>query len=203
MRNTDIIMVGCLLGMAEAGIYGAASRISGFIAFGLTASNTAFSPLISEQLVTGTTKTLSAVVTRATMCIVALTLPIIVAVLLLGQPILSVFGHSFTQAYPVLAIMCLGHFVNAMCGSVGLIMNLSGLEWKATRILAASALANLVLHAFLITAFGVLGAATATTISLSLWNLWMLMVIRREIGVDPSICSVSQVLLGKTLPTPS
>src|SRR5581483_8068400 len=101
--------------------------------------------------------------------------------------VLTIFGTGFASAEWQLRVLLLGQIVNAAAGSVGWLMLLSGHHNVAARISGWVALIHLVLLAVLTPVFGTVGAAAATTLTLSLWNVWLHAAVVRDLNIHPSI----------------
>ena len=86
-----------------------------------------------------------------------------------------------------LRVLLVGQIVNAAAGSVGWLILLSGRQNVAARVYGWVALIHLVLLAVLTPVFGTVGAAAATTLTMSLWNVWLHAAVVREDNVRPSI----------------
>jgi O-antigen/teichoic acid export membrane protein len=50
-----------------------------------------------------------------------------------------------------------------------------------------SGVTNVVLSLVLVPAYGVIGAALSTFVSLTLWNLTVLFLVRRELSISPNV----------------
>ncbi len=86
--------------------------------------------------------------------------------MLFSQPILSLFGSDFTEASWSLKILVTGQMINALCGSVAILMIMTGHQKKSLPVVVCSALINVVLNAILIPSFGIAGAAIATSFTM-------------------------------------
>jgi len=187
MTQCSIIMTGYFLGLTEAGYYSAVTRMVGLAAFGLTATNVVVAPMISVAYTRNDTEELKRSLRSGAATIFALTVPLVVVLLVAGKFGLGLFGASFTVAYPALVILCVGQVVNALCGCVGYLMIMTGNERTAARILCCAAILNVLLNATLIPIWGLIGAAIATSITLVVWNVWMLVVVWKRLGMNPSV----------------
>jgi len=187
LKRTDIIMIGTILGSDKAGIYSAASRISNFVVFGLMAINAILAPMISELYYTGRGRELQRIIMFASRVIFVITLLLGIILAVSGKFMLSLFGSDFTIAFMPLLILLTGQVVNALAGSVGLIMAMTSHQNQAGAIIAASTAANIALNALLIPLFGLVGAAISTAFTMALWNIAMLIFVQRRIGINSTI----------------
>jgi O-antigen/teichoic acid export membrane protein len=187
LKRTDIIMIGAILGSDDAGIYSAASRISNLVVFPLMAINAILAPMISELYRTGRGRELQRIIMLASRAIFVFTLVVSVILAVSSKFMLSLFGLNFTIAFVALLILLGGQVVNALAGSVGLIMTMTGHQNQAGAIIAASAAANITLNALLIPFFGLTGAAVSTAFTMALWNIAMFAFVKRRIGINSMI----------------
>jgi O-antigen/teichoic acid export membrane protein len=192
--ETDIVMLGWLAGTAEAGIYSAASRVSGVIAFGLAMVNSIAAPLFSELYAQQRLERLQRLVSLAAVGIGVSVLPLIGFIVFAGEWVLGWFGGEFTAAYPALLILGAGQLVNALCGSVGYLLTMTGNQKTAAIILSVSAGLNVVGNALMIPAFGILGAALTTAATTMLWNLLMVYQVRKRLDIRPSLFALPMLL---------
>jgi O-antigen/teichoic acid export membrane protein len=98
-----------------------------------------------------------------------------------------VFGQEYAPAYLPLVILCLGQLINSSMGSVGLILNMAGLERFTARGVAIAAIASVLLNSALIPFFGPAGAAIATSTSLIIWNVLLFIWLYRETGIVSTV----------------
>ena len=73
---------------------------------------------------------------------------------------------------------------HAAAGPVGYIMALSGHERVSAKVFGASAALNLVLNAIGIPVLGMEGAAIATAVTMAFWNVWLILEVRRRLGIS-------------------
>jgi O-antigen/teichoic acid export membrane protein len=97
---------------------------------------------------------------------------------------LGLFGDGFRTGSTALTIVALGQLVNAAAGPSGNVLIMTGHEGIAVRAVGAGALANLLLAIVLVPPLGVSGAAIAFTSSLVIWNVALVVIARRRLGVN-------------------
>lgn len=176
------ILTGSLAGSHEAGIYGAASRVAGFLPFVLIASIPPLMPAIAELHERGDRVELQRVVDRAARGVFLGSLPLLLGVLVLAHPVLALFGPNFGGAVGPLRMLAVGQLVNIATGLAGVILVMIGDAGRATFAIAIGAGLNLALSVTLIPGHGAGGAAVATSASVAVTNLlmvWMLWHRRR------------------------
>jgi O-antigen/teichoic acid export membrane protein len=183
ISQMDIVAVSLLRGAAEAGVYSAASRVVQAMNIALVAVNFVLAPKIARLFAAGERGRLQREASSAagwSTCLMA------AAGLLLipGAPlVLGIFGSGFGGGADALRVLMLGQLVNAFCGPAGAILNMTGLQSRAIRVLAVASAVDVVLFTVLIPAFGLVGAAAATATCTALWNFGMLAYVRLRVQV--------------------
>lgn len=190
LSRTDILMLGSLKGLTEAGIYAIGSRFAELATFGLLAVNTVLAPRISEMHHAGQHDRLQQLLSVAVLFSMLFTCGVAVVLSALGSLLLSLFGPEFPAAYVSMLILLGGQTINALAGSVGYLMIMTGRQIQAAWVLFVALLLNVGGNLVLIPPFGLNGAAGATCISTAFWNIALLVIVKRQIGLNPSILSI-------------
>ncbi|MEM9293437.1 MAG: lipopolysaccharide biosynthesis protein [Acidobacteriota bacterium] len=198
LNQTDVLLVGAVLGRPEAGLYFIAAKLSQLVSFGLNAANSIAAPLISETHTADQRQELQRVVTLAARLATLAAVVVAVGILVLRRPLLGLFGEGFLAAEPALWWLVAGQLVNAATGPVGQLLNMTGHQDANARILGSITLANLLLNLPAILAFGLPGAAAVTSALIAVKNLWTWWEVRRRLGVSSFL-----IPLGARSPSPS
>jgi O-antigen/teichoic acid export membrane protein len=186
MMHTDVILLGLLDGSDAAGVYRVANQVASLVAFPLTAVNMAFAPVIARTYADANHAKLQQQATKAARAILLMSSPIALVLFLFGNPILLVFGNDFAAGSTALAILAGGFLVNAAMGTSGYLLIMTQHEKAAAVAFAASAGLNLIGNLVLIPAFGVIGAATATAISVISVSVAFAWLAYRKLGILPT-----------------
>lgn len=193
MGKTNIIMIGFFMGTEQAGFFSVASRIAAFISFSLQSVNTIYAPLISKLYTSGKMDDLQRITNIAAWGICLFSFPISILFIVFGKWILSIFGEEYTIAYIPLIILVVGQIINALTGSVGYLMNMTGYHKQSNKILSISIVINIFLNYGLINSLGLVGAAIATMITTMIWNLKMFFWVKNKLGINSSIFSRNNI----------
>lgn len=180
MQNTDIILLGKFGSFTDVAHYAVAVKLTMIIALVLSSVNAVYAPKFSELFNKGLFVQLREDIKKSTRLIFALTAPVILAMLVFSETVLSFFGPGYNNAALALKILLAAQIINAMSGSVGIYMNMSGNERVFQRILIISLILNVVLNLILIPKYGLMGAAVATSISTVIWNLYSVIFLYRK-----------------------
>ena len=190
LNYSDTIILGWIAGTDIVGIYTAAARSAGLIAFGMTAVSIVIAPLVSELYSVGRKADLQRTVTTGAMCVLIVSLPVFLMLIFGGRWVLNLFGLEFYSGYQQLIILSCGQIVSVLCGSAGLLMIMTGRQKELAYITAVSALLSIVLSAGLIPAYGANGAAIAKALTTSAWNIILAFRIYKSLQVDPTVFSI-------------
>jgi O-antigen/teichoic acid export membrane protein len=110
-------------------------------------------------------------------------------ILALGKPLLWLFGPQFTQGYPVMFILVIGFLFRSAMGPAEFLLNMLGEQALCASVLTVSALLNIALCFALVPHFGMMGAASATAISLMTAAVLNYVVVRRRLDIEIGIWS--------------
>jgi len=187
MNQSGVVLLGFFAPPAEVGVYAVCARIVILINFALTSVNAIVGPMIAKLFHAGQKQELQRMLTMAARGIFGITFLAALLLALFGRYVLHVFGREFIQGYGPLLILMLGQVVNALAGSVALIMNMTGHQNNAAKILGLSVVVNLSANLALIPGYGAYGAAIATALSLATWNILMLGYVWKKMGLNPTI----------------
>ena len=182
MSWTDTIMLGMWRTEEEVGIYNVAVQLSMITSFTLGAINSIAAPKFAEFWGRKDIKGLTKVAQQSTKLIFWTSFPVLLLFLLFPKLILNIFGSEFKVGATSLRILTFGQFVNAVSGSVGLILSMTGRERFVSYVISIVTVINFILNLILIPKFGINGAAVASMICLISWNVIFLMHIYKNYG---------------------
>ena len=180
--NTDVVMLGAMRTEAEVGIYQIAVKVGMLASFVLNAINAMAAPKFSELYHAGKHDELIEVTRQSTRLIFWTTAPIIAVIILGGPWLLAIFGEEYVAGYGALVLLGMGQFINAISGSVGYYLSMTGAHKAFRNIVTVGALVNVFLNGLLIPRWGLEGAAFASMVALASWNLASVVYIRLKYG---------------------
>ena len=106
-----------------------------------------------------------------------------------ADPVLSLFGEGYAIGVVALWITLIGYAINAMCGSAGLVVSMTGHQAVTWRVVGMAAAGMLALNVVLVPTLGIEGAALCRTAAMAFWNVVLAAYARRALGYDPSLRS--------------
>lgn len=186
--NLDILMLGFFDAGTGTGLYRAAIALSALVTFGLLVVNSIIMPLLAGLHANGSQEELQRLITKSVRLITALSLIGALCLFLGGKFFLGfLFGDAYLDAHTVLIILVFGQFSNAFFGPVALILNMTGNEKLTLASVCVTVVVNIVLNYTLIPIYGIEGAAIATAVSMFIWNLILVCVLKWKTGLNSTI----------------
>jgi O-antigen/teichoic acid export membrane protein len=183
MTWTDTLMLGYFLEPETVGSYRVAFKIGTLITFAQFAVNAALGPRIAALWAKGERAELQAEIYRVARLNALVSVPAFGGIMLLAPWLLSFFSPDLAPYAGVLRVLALGQVVNALCGPVMYLLNMTGNEQSAQKTMTVAALANAAANLALIPLMCVVGAAWATSATMVLWNVWALVAVYRKTGI--------------------
>ncbi|WP_456397905.1 flippase [Desulfurobacterium sp.] len=182
MGWTDTIMLGMFKTTEEVGIYNVVLRISMITSITLLAINTIAAPKFAEFWGKEDIKGLAKVTQQSTKLIFWTSFPILLVFLVFPYQILRIFGKEFTAGATALMILTVGQFVNAIVGSVGYILQMTGKEKIFQTVILIGTIINVILNLTLIPKFGIDGAAIASASAICFINIVPFLLVKYYYG---------------------
>jgi O-antigen/teichoic acid export membrane protein len=187
LQKIDLILVGWMMGMKAAGFYQAAVTVAMPVSFVLGAVNAVAAPRFARFYAQDNPVMLRRFVRKLAHWLFWPALGLSFVLAGGATMFLDLLGSEFAIARLPLFLLILSHLVNAGSGSVGYLLNMTGHHLDSARVYGLTTLLHVGITAAGIQLLGLVGAAAATALSMLTWNVWLHAVVRRRLGVDPSI----------------
>ncbi len=185
--KTDIIMVGTLINVEASGIYTVATLGAELITFVLLSVNTPLGPIIARLYANNEITKLQHVITKGARLTLAFSLPMALGLIIFSKTFLLIFGVEFIKGQIPLIILSASQLINSTAGSVGVILLMTGHERLAALGVGISAIVNIILNSLFIPKWGLIGAATATALSIVVWNVILCWFVWRRLGINSTV----------------
>lgn len=182
---TDILLLGYFVTGGIVGQYQAAYQTASLLTFALVSVNSIFPSVASELYAEGNVERLSVMYSVVTKWVAGLSLFAGAYEILFAGELLRLFGAQFTNARVLLYTLVIGQVCVCIVGPTGYLLSMAGHERLETINSVTMAFVNICLNVVLIDRFGAVGAAIATTVSISLLNLVRLAEVRHYLGIWP------------------
>lgn len=182
--QSDIWMVGILLGAESAAIYGAATRLMLLITLPLSLANAVIPSHIAELSTRNEINKLEMVLQgSATLAAIPSTI-LILLFIIFGVPIMSiVYGDYYAEGATILAILGMGKIVNVLCGSCGLTLMMTGHQLVNLITMIATSTLSISGAIIFTPQYGVTAIACAYAISLALGNIFVTAYSKYKLGI--------------------
>jgi len=184
LQNTDVLVLSYYHPPTDIAIYYAALKTINLITFVHFAVSNAVANRFSAYEARGDRKQLEVMMRSAVKWTFWPSLGAAVILLLMGKPLLWLFGPDFTQAYPVMFILAAGLVIKSMFGPAEYLLNMLGEQKLCASVLFLTAMINIFLNIALIPAYGLVGAATATSLSLTIAAVLFFLAIKVRLKIN-------------------
>ncbi len=187
LTNVDTVLVGRLLGAAEAGTYRVATQLAMLVGLPLTAVSVALAPAIAALHASGRKDELRRQSRAAARVIVIAAAGVALAVAVAGPWILGAFGPQFAPAYEPTLVLATAYLLHSAMATSGYLLIMSAHEKAVLAVFTAGAVLNVIGGLALIPRFGLHGAAASGAICLGLVSVSCAWLARRKLGIDGTI----------------
>jgi len=183
LSYTDVLVLQQFRSSEEVGVYFAVVKTLALVSFVHYAMSATTAHRFAEYHALGDKPRLSAYVAHAIKWTFWPSLAATVLLLVLGKPLLWLFGPKFVVGYDIMFIAAIGLVVRSAIGPVERLLNMLGHQHICALAYALSFVMNLALCIALVPRFGGHGAAAATSISLSFETVLLFWIVRQRLGL--------------------
>jgi O-antigen/teichoic acid export membrane protein len=187
LQSTDVLVVSHYLTPTHVAIYFAAAKTMSLIMFVHYAVGSAVANRFAALGARGDKEALRAFVRDAVHWTFWPSLAAAIGLLALGMPLLWLFGPQFVEGYPVMLILVVGFLFRSSMGPAEFLLNMLGQQSLCAAVLATTAALNIALNLALVPASGLLGAATATSVSLVTAALMNYLAVSRRLDIEIAV----------------
>ena len=186
ISRVDRLVVGYFLPAGDVGIYQAASQVAIVFTMIVGAFNVVLAPMVPDLYHRGQFDRLEELYRVGARWAIYVSLPVFISVVILRTELLGiVFGEEYMRGAAPMVILSLGQMVNVATGGVGFLMMMTGRQQKLLTISAVVLVGNLILSIALTPRFGLVGAATATALTVSALFAWAILDVRKAYRIWP------------------
>jgi O-antigen/teichoic acid export membrane protein len=188
--NLAVVVIGLILSPEDTGPIFAALRIALLLNLFLLSANMVIAPTVSKLFHSGDLAALQKTCSSIAAASSISAFSVLIFLIFYGRPLLNLFGDNFSSAYWPLLIISSSYVVNTLTGPTSLVLELSGHEKAAFRILALTNVASILAMPPMTLFFGVGGCVLCLSFSIIGWNISAVIYSRKYVGIDPSIFSL-------------
>jgi O-antigen/teichoic acid export membrane protein len=187
LQSADVLIVSRYMTPTDVAIYFAAAKTMALIMFVHYAVGSAVANRYAALHARGDKEALRSFVRDAVHWTFWPSLAAAILLLALGLPLLWLFGPQFVEGYPVMLILVVGFLFRSSMGPAEFLLNMLGEHKVCAAVLFVTAMLNIALNLVLVPAFGLLGAATATSLALVAAALTNYVVVGRRLDLDIAV----------------
>ncbi len=179
-----IIATSAIAGPEQAGLYAAAERFALAAALIGQAVYQAVASRLAALYAKGEHEAMRVLVRRVTRRVALGTLAVVAVIMFAARPLLMLYGPGFEAAQPVLMVLLVSVLINVSVGPVGMLLLMTHNERYHFAALIASVLTQMALFPWVISHYGVVGAAAVVLISTIVWNALMSNFVHRRLAIN-------------------
>lgn len=181
LSETDVLMLGALVGPAAVGVYHVARRLAWFLRFfNMAILGVGMHRLAAARGDTTRLQHICDVMGAASTLPAVLLLAVFLAA---GQWMLGLFGPGVEAGWPILLILGAGAVAELALGPATELLVMTGHESRVGRVNIVFALVNVALNALMIPLYGGMGAAVASVVTTLAWKTVMMHMAWHRLGV--------------------
>jgi O-antigen/teichoic acid export membrane protein len=166
LTNADVLMVGRYMDPDKVATYFATVKLLALVHFVYFSVKAGAAQRYSELMHTNDHAQLAQFASDTARWTFWPSLAMAIILLVLGKPLLLLFGAQFTDGYPLLFILVVGVVARASVGPAESLLNMAGKQKICAMVYAVTLIVNICLSIVLIPAYGLAGAAFATAFSM-------------------------------------
>lgn len=179
----DTFVLGIYETDSVIGVYNVTLKIAALTSFSLHALNSILAPKIAKSYQNNEEDNYKKMIAFATRVNFFITLIIVTLIICFRKFVLGLFGDEFLSGATILIILCVGQFVNSLSGSVGIILQMTRQQKVYQNIVMVALSLNIILNLILTPNYGAIGAAVATVVSISFWNITGAIYLKRKLNI--------------------
>ncbi|MEO4000589.1 lipopolysaccharide biosynthesis protein [Mesorhizobium sp. CAU 1732] len=183
LTNADVLMVGWYMSPTDVGIYFATVKTLALVHFVYFAVKAGVAQRYAQYAHSGDMVTLATFARETVAWTFWPSLAMGAAVLIIGKPMLMLFGPGFDAGYPLLYVLVFGVVARASVGPAESLLTMSGNQNICAAVYGMTLGINIVLNVLLIPQFGLWGAALGTAIAMTSEAIMLAFVVWRRLGI--------------------
>jgi O-antigen/teichoic acid export membrane protein len=180
----DSLMLGWQSNAEDVGVYSAVTKLAFVSTFFLTAGSASISPIISADYANGRYRKIVKQYFQMAFLMGSIAFVGLLVCIFFGRELLEFWGKDFSRGYTPLIILAVGQFVRLSSGTSSVILTYTGQEKVMGYLSVGTLITNAILNFFLIRAYGINGAAIATTLNLIFSNALIYYLVQKRTELD-------------------
>ena len=182
-QPVTVIVSGFFLPKADIGFYNVGYRVALVISFILVAIDAFTGPVLSRHYRRAERRRLIREVRYSTLFRFGVSFAAVVFLIFCGEWVLSLFGAEFVEGHTIMIILALAQLSHAAVGPVTRLLAIAGHHKRSLVASGASLILWLIMTAFLLPSYGILGVAIAVFFALTTWALVLRYFVARYLKI--------------------
>lgn len=183
-NQVSVLLVGAIAGHESAGVFNVAETGGTITALVLYACLMPLTPELARLNAREDYAHMEHTARRVAQWALVGSIPVAAAFSLAPTFFLGLFGHGFDEGSTAMTIMSLSQLVNAAAGPCGMVLLMTGHERLATLGVGLGLASNVIFSMVFIPVLGITGGAIGEATSTVVWNIVMLYLVRRAVGIN-------------------
>ncbi len=196
--DIDLLLLSHSLSREDLAIFGVCTRIFSLVSFGVAAVYAVTLPDMFESEAKADRQAFNRKVGDANMVASGISIVLFALMAIAGPFALMLFGPSFSVGAAPLSVLCLALVVRSVMGPASLVLSIHDRPYASLPSVAMGIGTLVLCNWLLVPPLGLMGAALAAIIAISVWSVGLWWVALRTAKVDVSIL---QWIRGRWSPT--
>ena len=185
--DIDLLLLSHTLSREELAIFGVCTRLFSLISFGVAAVYAVTLPDMFESEANADREAFKRKIGDANFVASAISVALFIGMALVAPLLLMLFGPSFSAGTAPLAVLCLALVIRSVMGPASLVLSIHDRPYASLPFVALGIGALVLCNWLLVPTFGLMGAALAAIIAISVWSVGLWWIALRTAHMDVSI----------------
>jgi O-antigen/teichoic acid export membrane protein len=185
--DIDLLLLSHSLSREELAIFGVCTRIFSLVSFGVAAVYAVTLPDMFESEANADRQAFNRKIGDANLVASGLSVLLFAGMAVAGPFALMLFGPSFSAGAVPLAVLCLALVVRSVMGPASLVLSIHDRPYASLPAVGLGVVSLVLFNALLVPRFGLMGAATAAILAITIWSVGLWWIALKTARVDVSI----------------
>jgi O-antigen/teichoic acid export membrane protein len=195
--DLDLLHLSQLLSPDDLAVFGVTVRIFILTSFAVTAVYTVIMPHVFDAEANNNRSEFMQRISNANMAAFGMSVVLIVGLAVLGRFALGIFGPDFERGAIALVIISLVLLVRSFLGPAALVLSLHDRPYAPLPAAFIGLVLLFGLNHLIVPNYGLVGAAVAALVALTIWSLVLWHTARKITGVDVSMLPRLRAVMGR------
>jgi O-antigen/teichoic acid export membrane protein len=187
--DIDLLLLSGHLSHEELAIFGVCTRVFSLVSFGVASVYAVTLPDMFESEAVSDRAGFHRKIGDANLVAAGLSIVLFAVMAIIGPFALMLFGPAFQAGVGPLSVLCLALVVRSVFGPAALVLSVHDRPYASLPAIGLGVITLVVGNFVLAPSFGLMGAALAALLSITVWSGAMWLTVLRDAKVDVSILS--------------